>query len=219
MQENNGRLLLTSDEETKWRVRHDQLAASHHLAGLFRGWVPEGFEDQHQRILYVGKATSGSFDVTDAERRYFNGKGAFWNFAKQIAIACNCSEVGIPCIAWSNISKLSGQGVKAEPWLVKGFEEQAAASLEAEIVCTRPQIVVFVTNHFSDLVVRAVSGGHEDSAWSKSENDSNQNNIWWRRREDGVAMLWMRHPMGAPMAQRVYAAGKIAALVGLSEAS
>jgi hypothetical protein len=216
MPENAGRTLLSQVEEEKWNARHVELGVSLQLAAVFRGWIPDGyFASGKPRILYVGKATSGRFNQPQVERTSFNGKGAFWNFARQIAAAVGCTEEGIPCIAWSNVSKISCQQIMAELSLIAGFEENAALTLESEIATTKPHVIVFVTGHFSDRVVRLVAHGHEDAEWNKSEKrliQQKEADIWWKRRPDGGAVLWMRHPMGANRESLAYAAEKIASL-------
>lgn len=223
MPKNNGRVLLSQIEEEKWRSHRtgleNRLGTSIKLAGLFRGWIPDGFEEAKTRILYVGKATSGSFDGDEIERRTFNRKGAFWIFARDIAQAVDCDKKHIPCVAWSNISKVSRAQEKADPSLIAGLEDEASATLKSEIATTKPHIVVFVTSQFGEKVVQQVSDEHSTSEWNKSEDESNdprEADIWWKRRHDGIAVLWMRHPQGAKMAKRKYAAAKIRSLTGLS---
>jgi hypothetical protein len=212
-----GRVLLSQVDEEKWNARHKKLGASLKLADVFRGWIPDGyFASGKPRILYVGKATSGSFKGDQVES-YFNGKGAFWSFARQIAVAVGCADKNIPCIAWSNISKISCPQIKAERLMIAGFEKDAARTLKSEIAATKPHVIVFVSGHFSDEVVLRVSDGYKDSEWNKSENESNQpkeSDVWWKRRPDDRAVLWMRHPMGASKKTRAYAAAKIASLTG-----
>jgi hypothetical protein len=109
---------------------------------LFRGWIPADFLSREPRILYVGQPTSGPFNGHQAERASFNGKGAFWRFARQIAVAAGCSQESIPCIAWSNLSKISCPQIAPDPSLIV------------------------------DRVVRLVAEGDDDSEWNKSENAS-----------------------------------------------
>ena len=76
-------------------------------------------------------------------------------------------------------------------------------------------MIVFVSGHYGEPTVRLISGGLEDSNWNKSEleaRSSEEYDVWWRHRSDGVAVLWMRHPMGAKSELRTYAAEKIAFL-------
>ena len=207
--------MLGETEEAIWRERHQTLSATRTLAGLFRGWVPEKFAAASCRILYVGKATSNSFEGLEPERTYFNGSGTFWAFAKQIAAATNCIDQSLSCVAWSNVSKISLPQVAADRWVIEGFEEEAAATLEAEIAKLHPNIVVFVSGHFSEEIVRLVANATDDQDWNKSENESNDSevgDVWWTAREDGRPALWMRHPQGSNLKLRGYAAEKIASL-------
>ena len=217
MTDNFGHVLLSQSNELLWIARLEELGSLRAVAGLFRGWVPAGFHDNTPRILYVGKATSGKFDEAEVERKSFNIRGAFWAFACQIAAAVGCSEDDIPCIAWSNISKVSYPQIAAEASLIAGFEQVAASTLESDIAATNPDIVVFVSAHFSDRVVELVSQGYAEADWNKSEDEADDpqvGDVWWRRRSDNIAVLWMRHPMGASMKLRQYAAAKIALLAG-----
>jgi hypothetical protein len=212
-----GHILLSETEGRKWTARHKQFSKEQELAGLFRGWVPNGYADSQTRILYVGKATSGEFAGDSEERESFNkGGSAFWNFARQIAREIGCDDPRLPCIAWSNISKISIRGIEARPELVKGFEDQATSTLEYEIGEANPHVVVFVTMHFSDEVVQRVAEWSTNAVWSKSEEESSnpkEHDIWYRRRQDGRAVLWMRHPMHAYEETLDFAAKKIASLV------
>ncbi len=217
MSEDVGRVLLTGAELVKWQRRYDELGGARELAGLFRGWMPAGFPESAVRILYVGKATSGPFQGEHVERDSFNKdkNRSFWGFARTIATAVGCDGETLRCIAWSNLSKISRPQIAADPSLIAGFEEAAAATLETEIAATAPSIVVFVTNHFGDKAVRLVSQCTEDWQWNRSENemsDSNVQDVWWRRRKDGIAVLWMRHPQGASSTKLSYAASKVASL-------
>jgi hypothetical protein len=73
MPENAGRTMLGDIEKQKWNARYVELAAHHELAGLFHGWIPDGyFAPGRPRILYVGKATSGPFNGFQSERISFN---------------------------------------------------------------------------------------------------------------------------------------------------
>ncbi len=218
MSEKTGCVLLSDAEAKKWKARQKklELGGKPKLTGLFRGWIPEGyFTSGEPRILYVGKATSGSFGGSEPEREYFNGKGAFWHFARQIAAGVRCDDGSIPCIAWSNISKISYPKVKAERSLIDGFEKESAQTLRSEIAKAKPHLIVFVTARFGEKVVRMVSDGEEDREWNKSENESHHKgewDVWWKCRRDGIAVLWMRHPMGATKQKKAYAAAKISSL-------
>lgn len=218
MSDQQGSLLLNDAEQQKWVNRLEKLKESREVAGLLRGWIPAGYHDSDRpRILYVGKTTSGEFYGNETEEKYFNFKrdGGFWSFARKIARSVNCDENSLTCIAWSNISKISFPQVKAESSLVTGFEDQAAATLQYEIEKTSPHIVVFVSGHFCDAVVCNIAEANDDSQWNRSENESAtrlHEDVWWRRKKDGIAVLWMRHPLGAPTKKLEFAAQKVASL-------
>lgn len=220
MSNKTGKTLITLLDEQRWLARSKQFESAHRLAGIFRGWIPEAyFSPGRPRILYVGKATSGEFDGANQERDSFNGKGKFWSFARQIATKVGCPDDEIPCIAWSNVSKISVAQIVAEDALIDGFEEDATSTLESEIATTNPHVIVFVTLRFGELVVRKIANGIDDASWNKSENESNllgERDIWWKRRSDGTAVLWMQHPMIAKAETLNFATNKVASLLHLA---
>ena len=206
-----GECLLTGELLDTWRA----LEANHRsdeVAGLFRGWKSLSFGSGKARILYVGKASSGDFDSHDVHATSFNGKHSFWDFARQIAERLDCTVE--QCIAWSNISKLSRRQIKADAFLVDDVD-LLVRTLKFEIKTVNPDIVVFVSAHFNDEVVRQISSGELDFAWNRSENetaDLNQGDVWWRK-DKHRAYLWMRHPQGAGIPRLRFASDKIAALI------
>lgn len=210
-----GMVLLNEAERQKWEKRRVELSLDGEVSGLFRGWKPAGFDSSDVRVLYIGKATSGSFHEEDVESTAFNGKGSFWNFARQIAVALGSSEKDLSCIAWSNISKVSRPQTAADPSVIHRFEAEAAETLKAEIAITNPDIIVFVTNHFCDEVVEEIAASGDDAQWTKSEEESSnaaEADVWWRVRSDGTAVLWMRHPQFAKKELLNFAVNKIASL-------
>lgn len=209
-----GTYLVSDREADDWRQHHTA-----DLAGVFRGWMPEKyFEFGSPRVMYVGKATSGDFEGPEVHSDSFNGHYGFWAFARRIARELGQNEQALSCIAWSNISKLSQREIKADPNLLHGLEDLAVNTLEHEIEVCKPDIIVFVSHHFSDLVVKRISGFETEASWNRSENElkgQTDDDVWWGLRHDNRHILWMTHPNGTSTERLDFAAGKIAYLVGL----
>ena len=84
----------------RWTDLHAELSSqpkySDKLAGLFVGHVPDSYAREKQRILYIGKATGGPFDIENASAEYFDCNGAaFWSLAHHLSAAVNpsCTEL------------------------------------------------------------------------------------------------------------------------------
>jgi len=209
-----GSYLVSDIRADEWRQHHTP-----DLAGLFRGWLPEKyFNVGSPRVLYVGKATSGEFDEPEVHSDFFNGNHRFWSFARTIARALDQDDQSLSCIAWSNISKLSRRQIEADSHLLNGLENLAIRTLEDEITRSSPDIIVFVTHHFSDEVVKGVSGFESEARWNRSENESRSSksdDVWWGLRNDNRHVLWMNHPERTSTERLDFAARKIAYLVNL----
>jgi hypothetical protein len=194
----------------EWKEISKKLATEIDVAGTFFGWKPEGYSEADPKIFYVGKATSGTFDKEKDHELAFNGSHAFWSFARRIV--ADAYKENLASLAWSNISKIGVPQISPDASLLKDekFKELAIRTLCSEINDLNPKIIVFVTAHFGECILREVVGGQHDQAWDKSDS----HDLWWmKRNEKGYAVLWMRHPQGAKSELLDYAASKISELV------
>lgn len=193
-------------------------------AGYFQAFASQGWEHKANRVLYVGKATEGSFgadqlDFSQAnvertrevarsvfEQQIGRSGPTFWGFANAAARSANAAVPPLSNLIWSNIAKI---GALSGPPTGRLLDDQltlAEETLRAEIHRYQPSLVIFVTKQFGETVLRTVASGVLDAAWGKfreSKEDAEALDIWWRESRSGApAYIWMQHPQGKPLSYR-----------------
>jgi hypothetical protein len=135
--------------------------------------------------------------------------GGFWPFASKLSKEMGCDDYSN--LAWTNLCKIGMNTKNPSPELVYAQEHLAVRTLRSEIAAYRPSLVVLVTNNFAKEILMEAVDGQELDFWSKSENETARDvqDIWWHEGDaNSPAILWMRHPQGAPSDQTLYAISK-----------
>ncbi len=170
------------------------------LAGRFRCYALPNFREHQRRILYIGKATSGSFDKPDDVERSFNGQGAFWDFARKLSELANPDCNDLSNVAWSNIFK---QGVVIGNPLGEVAEDQieeATRMLRKEVNDLAPTIIVLVTIGYYEKIVKnaynIAEGEIGEQALRQTKVEGEVCELWSRPRLDEIPpVVWLSHPM------------------------
>ena len=213
----SGRHTVSGKLASEWQAKRLELVENgQELAGVFLGYVPEQFGESGKRVLYIGQATSGAFDEVDPHPGAFDGSHAFWSFARSFASAIAPGMTPHSCVAWSTISKLARVGISPDPSLLTGLEDLAARTSVQEIATTCPNVVVFVSHHFGENILRDVVESVNPSDWYKSEDESSNqehDDVWWKQPTLGApAIVWRRHPRSDNKQRLDYSAKLIARL-------
>ena len=145
----------------QWQALHGELASQtgeRTLAGLFLGYCPPDFAASKQRVLYVGKATRGSFHEADAaEVAYKKVSSQFWYFRTALNDLLGASGVTVS-IAWSNVCKIGVQSGNPSESLQLAQQALAAITLREEITSLSPTLVVFTSANYADDIVYQALG-------------------------------------------------------------
>ena len=199
------------------------------VEGLFVGHVPDGYKTEGKRILYVGKATDGAFEVPLSSTKssysrlvtiasdcfYCKPAAGFWSFAANLSRTLNRNCEELRNVAWSNLCKISAsEGVPSND-LIEAQFDLACETLLTEIAECEPSVVVFVTHHFGEEILNKVVDTVNSLSWQRSENDVSRSvdDVWWKNGGQGSpAFLWMRHPQFAPSTLKSYAIDKVQTL-------
>ncbi|MEK6397159.1 MAG: hypothetical protein V4734_03660 [Terriglobus sp.] len=211
----SGQHLVGDIHAKEWEEHRRDWAAVTRVTPVFRGWMPDGYEtEESPRVLLVGKATSGAFDQPDDHQDSFNGKYAFWAFARRIARALDQPVNPLACVAWTNIAKFNTTGIEPTPEVLRDAKELVVQTLFAEIRKAQPDVVVFTVSHFCDEVVQRVAKAPSDTYWDFDGLNSVESihDIWWRTSDTGISYVWMCHPQGASEEHLNFASNKIASL-------
>lgn len=171
-------------------------------------------------ILYVGKATAGSWYITrflrsrtvndrrqctaDFLERYVKTGGyssAFWRFAhtlsERLATTGHCRIQPLQNLVWTNICKIGVRQGNPTGYVVRAQSELAVESLRFEIKIYRPRLVVFVTGDYAAEIVDAVVRDSDRQTWHKERGGDL---FWWREPMGNVpAVLWAYHPERKPI--------------------
>ncbi len=166
-------------------------------------------------ILYVGKATAGSWcrrsflrSPTVKERHqctadFLEGwvktgryNSAFWRFARalseRLAVATHSTIQPLQNLVWTNICKIGVLRGNPTGKILRAQSELAVASLRSEIKMYRPRLVVFVTGDYAEQLVDGVVGDCEQKTWHKERGHEL---FWWRKPIGNIpAVLWAYHP-------------------------
>lgn len=171
-------------------------------------------------ILYVGKATAGSWDEesflrspTVEERHrctadFLEGwvktgkyNSAFWSFGRalseRLAVASHSTIQPLQNLVWTNICKIGVLRRNPTGNILRAQSELAVTSLRSEIKTYRPRLVVFVTGDYAEQLVDAVVGDREQRTWQKERR---HDLFWWRKPIANMpALLWAYHPERKPL--------------------
>jgi hypothetical protein len=189
----------------QWKALHSEISSGRkgklQLAGLFLGHMLDGFKKQSKRILFVGKATAGTFTGKYASMSSFNGKSSFWQFARQLSHCADGNSDKLINVAWSNVTKIGVAKGNPPKQLQLAQAALASKTLREEIKKCHPTLVVFVCDGYGDNIiydaVKAKRGGTNDFETKKSPHG----NFYVRKAtqigsEQFPAMLWVKHPQG-----------------------
>ncbi len=168
------------------------------LAGVFKGHVPTGFKKHTRRILYVGKATAGTFHEADASASaFFCNKAGFWTFARRLSEHADCECSDRSNLAWSNLCKIGRSRGNPNAALAEVQRPLAIETLRVEIKRLEPTLVVFVTGDYQDQFVYQALGISKGSPGDFETRTHGKRELYYRRPVRGwPALLWLAHPQG-----------------------
>ncbi len=188
------------------------------IAGPFFSIEPE--ENSKPRILYVGKATDGSWDA----RKVIEKKSDHWDERLHERTDCTRSELG--CLEskktdsrafwrlmiffraknyetiWSNICKIGAESKNPNSGLVAAQKDLAIETILIEIECYKPMLVYFVTNDFVEEILNEIRLKITKCDWNKHPDigtapRSPATDVEWiNGTETHPAFLWTQHPQG-----------------------
>jgi len=203
------------DTENKWLELFHELHDRYpnRVAGPFLSVPPANYDPVTvPSILYVGKATAGSWGLSDflcsptlTERHKFTAdflegevntgeySSAFWRFAhdlsKQVALSHRPIH-GLQNLVWTNLCKIGV--VRGNPGreILEAQSNLAIKCLRLEIQMYRPKLIVLVTGDYAGHLVTSALG--EQMPWHE---ETGPDGFWWREATDELpAILWTYHP-------------------------
>jgi len=196
----------------QWKALRSEISSARNgklpLAGLFLGHIPDGYEKQSKRVLFVGKATAGEFNEEDASSLSFNGKSSFWQFARQVSRCAGGKSVEPVNVAWSNVSKIGVAKGNPSKSLQLAQAALACKTLQDEIETCKPTLVVFVCDGYGDEIIYEAVNANRGGANDFEIRHSSHGEFYVRKAiqigsKQYPAMLWVKHPQGKSSERRV----------------
>jgi hypothetical protein len=177
-------------------------SGAQHLAGLFSMYTPTNYSEWTNRILYIGKATRGSFGEGAAVRA-FNGNSAFWSFARKLSQLAEPECKDLSNLCWSNIFKQGVIDGNPKGALAKSQSNSAIASLARDIRKANPSLVVCVAAGYHEGQFRdalRLPAESDDFEWRTVLGEPKWD-LYFRKCDGRLPpIVWMYHPQGKRIA-------------------
>jgi hypothetical protein len=192
--------ILKKELEDKWQHLQSCPEFAGKLAGPFFGHAPKTFAKSNTKILYIGKATAGTFDEPDASRCHFGAnEKMFWSFARRLGSKTGDPTDPLANIAWSNLCKI-GTRIK-NPGAALAIEQQelAVKILSAEIQFLQPSLIVCVAGYtiYDDFFYKSLNTTRGQDGFLGKPQDNPT--LYVRSSLPPYPpILWMRHPQFRP---------------------
>ena len=184
--------------EPEWKALHKlaRAARGEQLAGLFLGYMGSTWEQQTSKVLYVGKATAGSFDEVDAHEKGFGKSTAFWSVAREISTAVGFDGAELDNIAWSNIFKIGLSKRNPDEQLQLAQKCLAIRTLQEELSALKPDLLVITAEGWADsddLIYEVLRTSRGADGFEEKKDDGGT--FYTRAARDGLPpVLWIQHP-------------------------
>ena len=192
-------------------------------AGRFKVTTHPDFHKQQRRILYIGKATAGTFEEDDAaEHAFEHGQSSFWRFARKISRLADPAMDNLENLAWSNLIK---QGVTSgnPKSLSEDQKAEAVGILRKEVADLKPNLIVLVTVGYEEDIPKAafdIEDGEtigNDGKLKTLPVSDQAYSIWSREVYRAFPpIVWLNHPQGKRLEYTDAALHEIKRLTGWS---